>query len=112
MKVDKRRFKHWAYLNEEGEKIWSDVFPDSKVPVLSMIPKYGSLGSPEATPQHYFVVYVRELSDEQIEGILDILTEKFNAPREEMRTEFMEHGIPLRQSLTNGSGTNHPGLFL
>ena len=107
-----RRFKHWAYLNKEGMETWKEVYPDGTVPVLSMIPQYGPLGSPDAPPQRYFVVYIEELTEEQIEKTLDILTERFNVPREEMREEFMEHGIPLRRSLTSGSGTNHPGLFL
>jgi len=51
-----RRFKHWAYLNEEGMEIFGDAFPDKTVPVLSMIPKYGPLGTPDATPENYFIV--------------------------------------------------------
>lgn len=107
-----RRFKHWAYLNEEGMKTWGNIYPDKKVPVLSMIPQYGSLGSPDSPPQHYFLIYIEELTEEQLEATLDILTERFKAPREEMRKEFREHGLPLRQRLTNGSGTNNLGLFL
>ena len=109
--MGERRFKHWAYLNDEGKKLWGEVFPDGTVPVLSMLPMYGPLGSPDTPPQHYFMVYINELSDEQFEKIMDILTEKFKAPRSAMSKEFKEHGLPLRQSLTNGSGTNHPGLF-
>ena len=107
-----RRFKHWAYLNEEGKKFFGEVYPDGIVPVLSMIPMYGPLGSPDSPSQQYFMVYLDELTEEQMEKTLDILTERFMAPREEMRKEFREHGLPLRKSLTNGSGTNHPGFFL
>ena len=107
-----RRFKHWAYLNEEGMKTWGGIYPDKTVPVLSMISQYGPLGSPDSPPQHYFLVKVEELTEDQLEATLDILTERFQAPREEMRKEIMDRGIPLRQSLTNGSGTNNPGLFL
>ena len=27
----------WTMLNDEGKKVWGDVFPDGKVPVASMI---------------------------------------------------------------------------
>jgi len=108
----RRRFKHWAYLNEEGMKTWGNIYPDRTVPVLSMIPKYGPLGSPDSPPQNYFLVYVEELTEEQLEAILDILAERFKAPQQDIRKEIMERGLPLRKTLTNGSGTNHPGLFL
>jgi len=107
-----RKFKHWAYLNQEGMKIWGDIFPDKTVPVLSMIPQYGPLGSPDSPPQRYFLVQLDELTEDQLNAVLDILSEKFKAPQEDIRKEFMERGLPLRQSLTNGSGTNHPGLFI
>jgi len=107
-----RMTQHWAYLNEEGMKTWGHIYPDKTVPVLSMIPQYGPLGPPDSPPQHYFLVYLAELTEKQLEATLDILTERFQAPREVMRKEFMEHGLPLRQSLTNGSGTNNPGMFL
>ena len=105
-------FKHWAHLNEEGLKTWKGMFPNGIVPVLSMIPQNGHLGAPDSPPQPFYIVNLKELSEKQIEKILDILTERFQAPREEMRKEFMLNGIPLRQSLTSGSGTNQLGLFL
>ena len=107
-----RRFKHWAYLNPAGMETWMEVYPDGSVPVLSMIPQYGPLGPPDSPPEHYFLVYVEELTEEQFEKTLDILVERFKAPREAVRKEIMEHGLPLRRSLTNGAGTNHPGMFL
>jgi len=107
--MKERRFKHWAYLNEEGMKMFGAVFPDRKVPVLSMI---WSVATLPIGDQEIFMVYLEELTDEQIETLFEVLVEKFQAPREDIEKHIKEDGLPLRRELTNGSGTNHPGLFI
>lgn len=106
-----KKFRHWAYLNPEGMEIWGEVFPDRTVPVLSMIPKYGPLGSPDAPPEHYFIVQWDELTEDQAEDLLELLAKKFGCTNAEIKGQVAEIGLPLRKSLTNGSGTNHPGFF-
>jgi len=106
--MKERRFKHWAWLNEEGMKIFGDVFPDKKVPVLSMIPQWVYLPIGNKT---IYKVYFEEVTDEQIEKIINILVEKQGGPREDLEKQIKEYGLPLREELTSGSGTNHPGLF-
>lgn len=106
-----RKFKHWAWLNPEGMEQFGDAFPDKRVPVLSMIPKYGPLGRSESPPEHYFIVQWDELEEEAKEIILDLLSEKFGATRGEIKGQVVEIGLPLRESLTNGAGTDHPGFF-
>ena len=107
--MDKRKFKHWAYLNDEGKKEWGEIFPSGEVPVLSMMPQHLKLGG---KIESAFLVYIPELKDEQFEAIIDKISEKFDAPKALIRKDFLESGLPLRASLTSGSGTNHPGLFL
>jgi len=104
----KRKVKHWAYLNEEGMKIFGAVFPDGKVPVLSMLWQVATLPIGD---KEIFKVYLGELTDEQNETLFEILVEKFKAPREDIEKQIKEYGFPLRRELTNGSGTNNPGLF-
>ena len=106
-----RRFKHWAYLNPEGMEIWGEVFPDRTVPVLSMIPQYGPLGSLDSPPEYYFKVEWDELTQDQEEEILALLASKFGVTNAEIKGQVAEIGLPLRESLTNGSGTDHPGFF-
>lgn len=105
-----RRFKHWAYLNDAGKEAYSSIFLDGIVPVLSMIPIQGYA---EGREQHFYKIYLPELTNEQFEGIVDILSEKFKSSKKEVSDYFkkIDH-IPLRANLTNGSGTNHPGLFI
>ena len=107
--MKERRFKHWAYLNEEGMKIFGVVFPDKKVPILSMIPQCVKL--PIGDKQIY-KVYFDELTDKQTEKIINILVEKQGGPKEELEKQIKEYGLPLRRELTTGSGTNQIGLFL
>ena len=106
-----RRFKHWAYLNEDGMKLFGEVFPDKTVPVLSMICKTGSVGEPENIVD-FFTVQWDELTEDQRDSILSILSKKFGVKKYEIKGQIEEIGLPLRKSLTNGSGTNHPGLFI
>ena len=106
-----RKFKHWAYLNDEGMDLFGQVFPDNTVPVLSMIWKTGSLGDPENI-EDYFTVQWDELTEEQRDLILEILSKKFCVNKNDIKGQIEKIGLPLRRSLTNGSGTNHPGLFI
>ena len=106
-----RRFKHWAYLNEEGMKLFGEVFPNKTVPVVSMISTAGKLGSPDNI-EEYFKVQWDELTDEQHDGILTILSDRFNVTKSQIKGQIAEIGMPLRRTLTNGSGINHPGFFM
>ena len=109
--TEKRRFGHWAYLNEEGKKLYGKIFPDGQVPVLSMVPQMAKLGESE-TPERVYMVYVEDLSEEQFKAIVDLIVEKFKAPRSAVEAEFRKNGIPLRETFVSGAGTNHPGFFV
>ena len=106
----KKRFRHWAYLNPEGMQEWGHIFPDRKVPVLSMIWKTGSLGTP-GNIENYFTVQWDELTDIQKDNILGKLSDKFKVSVLKIEKQIFVFGMPLRKTLTNGSGTNHPGFF-
>ncbi len=106
-----RRFKHWAYLNPEGMEQWGHIFPDRKVPVLSMIWKTGEVGE-TGNVIDFFTVQWDELTDVQRDNILGMLSVKFKVSVLKVEKQILKMGMPLRRSLTNGSGTNHTGLFL
>lgn len=103
-----RRFKHWAHLNDEGMKIWGEVFPKRSVPVESMMPQSAKL---EGKAERVFMVWLDELSEDQTTKLVDILENQFNAPRDKILDELQRVGLPLRESLTSGSATDHPGFF-
>ena len=106
-----RKFKHWAHLNEEGKETWGDIFPNGMIPVVSMIHRTGPLGEPDNI-EDYFMVQWDEFSDEQKDETISIACEKFGCSPREFLKHVEEFGLPLRKSLTSGSGTNHPGLFV
>lgn len=107
--TEKRRFRHWAFLNEKGMDEWGEIFPNREIPVKVMFPRYMNLGG---ELKRAFLLYIPELSNEQFESIIDKLHVKFNAPKALIRKDFLESGIPIREELTSGSGTNQIGLFL
>lgn len=106
-----RKFKHWAYLNEEGMEMFGEVFPDRTVPVVSMIAMIGPLGTPDNI-EEYFKVEWDELTKAQMKKIYSILCFKFEVQKIQIAKQIREFGMPLRKSLTNGSGTDHPGFFV
>jgi len=104
-----RRFKHWIFLNEEGKKLYGDIFPDGQVPVLSMIPTWGSI---EGNAERLYLIYHEEMSNEQIDQMLTLLSRKFGADKELIRQEMLKNCIPIREKYVSSAGTNHPGLFI
>lgn len=112
MKMKPRRFKHWAYLNAEGRELWGHLFGDRQVPVVSMLPQKGFLGPRGDPPEEFYLVYWDELTTLQKHGILEKVLEKRGGSRAEIEAQIAEKGLPLRRSLTDGSGTSHPGFFL
>jgi len=100
----------WAYLNEEGKKLWGDIFPDGRIPVVSMVGQLAVLGDREE-PEPIYMIRTSDLTPDQFGKILDKVSKNFSANREEVKTNFEKENIPLRQSLTSGAGTDNPGIF-
>lgn len=104
-----RRFEHWIWLNEEGKKLYGEIFPTGEIPVVSMVPTIGGI---EGNPERLYLIYHEELSDEQIEKMLTFLSEKFKAPKETIKEEMLKNYIPIREKYVSSAGTNHLGLFI
>jgi hypothetical protein len=104
-----RKFKHWIWLNEEGKKLYGEIFPTGEVPVLSMIPTVAGI---EGQAERVFLIFHEELSNEQIDKMLTLLSERFRAPKDVIRQEMLKNRIPIREKYVSSSGTNHPGLFI
>ena len=104
-----RKFKHWIYLNDEGKKLYVDIFLSGEIPVLSMIPTIGGI---EGRPERLYLIYHEELSNEQIDQMLTLLSRRFGADKELIRHEMLKNRIPIRAKFVSSSGTDHPGLFI
>lgn len=101
---------HWVHLNTEGMNIYGLIFPDGIVPVKVMLPNPAKLGG---QPHKMFKVDVAQLSQDQLRQLLELMSRKFHAPKDEIGRQIETDGfIPLRASLTSGSGTDQLGLFI
>jgi hypothetical protein len=94
-----RDFK--AFLNDEGKKIWGNIFPDGLVPVLFPVPQWAYL-EPGKEEKVYMVAWDL-LSPVQRGQIINLLAEKFQAPASAVEKQILTKGMPLRASLVNGS---------
>lgn len=91
----------WVMLNDEGKKVWGDVFPDGKVPVTSMSFHEAKLG-PGSRTEAVVLVSWQALSKTEKDGVLTKIVEKSGAPREAIFADILRIGMPLRKSLTTG----------
>jgi len=108
-KPQKRRFRHWAFLNSEGKKVFGDVFPDGMVPVVSMIPGVAVVGDQE---EKIYLVCHEELSEVQIARLSQLLAAKFGATDVAVMVELLKNRIPLRAKYTDGVASNALALFV
>ena len=99
----------WVHLNEEGKKLYGTIFPDGVVPVRSPIPTTMVLGG---KLQRAFFVNLKELSERQVEALIELLSKRFSAPKNVVKKQIEKDGLPLRANLTSGSGTDQIGLLI
>jgi len=108
-KPQKRRFRHWAFLNSEGKKVFGDVFPDGMVPVVSMIPGVAVIGGVE---ERIYLVFHEEMSEDQISRLVKKLAKFFKAPEVDVMAQMLRVRIPLREKYTDGASTDGVALFV
>lgn len=106
----KRQYETWAYLNDEGKRIWGDIFQSGEVPVRSIIMQRADLEG--AGEEMVFIVDWTESTLEQQDAILERLSKKSGAIKEVILQDIKRIGLPLRQKYTKGAGTTRLGLFL
>lgn len=106
------KFHHWVHLSEEGKKLYGEVFPDGIVPVKVMLPQGATLEG-QSKVQTVYKVDWEQLSDTQKDSLLELLSEKFGAPKKAIKAQFDKDGfIPLRDKYVSGVGTDQIGLFI
>jgi hypothetical protein len=105
--------KDWIYLNEEGMELFGDVFPDGKVPVISILPitfEHPTLPEPNTA----FILKGNELSEETIQNLILKLAKKFKTPKKDhpdLEQEILNNRVPVRTKLTSGFGTSRPQMY-
>lgn len=105
-----RRYETWAYLNDEGKKIWGDIFPNGEVPVRSLLTQQARLEG--AGTERVFLVAWDKLTIQQKNAIVERLSKNGGEPVEFIWKVISQVGLPLREKLTDGAGTTRAGLFI
>ena len=106
--------KDWAYLNEEGIHQFGEIFPNNKVPIISILPIRFEHPDFEA-PQTAYLLNGKELAEETLQKLIIRLAEKFNETPAEypaLRQEIITNRLPVRVKLTSGVGTSRPQMYI
>ncbi len=103
--------KSWANLNDEGKKEYGNIFPSGEVPIVSIVGVQMKT-SADAEPELAYLIRQEEMTVEQLEKLITMLSEKFKAPKDDIKTEMEKNRIPIRAKFTSGAGTDNIGMFL
>lgn len=98
--MKKLKYPMSAILNSEGMKLFGDVFPDKKIPVLH--PLSGETELEGVGEKRIYLVNIpllRRVDEPTYQKLIKKLSEKFKAPIEDMDKEFTKNGLPLRAEL-------------
>lgn len=87
-----------ARLNEEGMRTWGDVFPKGIIPVMELWPTDRQLGGSETLA---YLVQWKALKEEERQGILEKLSQKFKASKEDIEAQILKIGLPLQDKYVN-----------
>ena len=91
----------WVCLNEEGMRVWGDVFPDGKVPVCSMAFQEARLAGDGRNEQVVLVAW-NALSEDQKERVLSKIGARSGASKDAVLRDIRKIGLPLRKRYTTG----------
>ena len=91
----------WVRLNDEGMKVWGDVFPDGKVPVRSLNFHDAALEG-FGGKERVILVSWNGLSRVQKNGVLAKIGERSGASKEAVLKDILKIGLPLRERYTTG----------
>jgi hypothetical protein len=99
----------WVLLNDEGKRVWGDVFPDGKVPVSSWF-READLEDHGTT--RIILVNWWALSQGQKDVILTKISKTTRSPKEEILKDILKIGLPLRESYTTACVAAESRFFI
>jgi hypothetical protein len=85
-----------AFLNQEGKKIWGDIFPDGRIPVLSPQRHHADLGGKRT---FCYMVAWDDLTPCQRGQIINKLADLFHGTTQDVENRILKDGLPLRADL-------------
>lgn len=89
----------WVSLNDEGKKVWGDVFPDGKVSVCTF---FGNAELEGGGEEDVTLVNWKQLSYAQQDAILAKISARTGASKKMILKDILTIGLPLRRRYTTG----------
>ena len=108
-----QQYASWADLNDEGVKEIGDIFPQRRVPIVSII--HISFEHPDfEETQTAYILNGKDLTEEQLNKLIEKTALKFGDEdkKEEIKQAILDNQIPVRTCLTSGGGTKNIHMFL
>ena len=91
----------WVCLNDEGKKIWEDIFPDGKISVLGFSFTEARLTN---GPEKEKVVLVnwKSFSKSQQNAVEEKISKLSGVSPEYILKDIEKRGLPMREKYTTG----------
>jgi len=89
-----------ATLNDEGKKIWGNIFPDG-IPVLDIVSRTAEIEELGTDIKVYMVAW-DALTPVQRGQILNLLATKFQCPEQAIEKDILAKGLPLQAKYVSG----------
>src|SRR5690606_39081426 len=73
-------------------ELWIEVFPDARVPIVSMISTWVSV--PERGEVEAYMLDLNALNEMQLKGVIAVIAKRFGYPIEEVEKDI-QRGVPI-----------------
>ena len=108
-----QQYASWADLNDEGMKELGDIFPEKRIPIVSIISisfEHPTLKTPETA----YILNGKDLTEEQLYKLIEKTALKFGDAdkKTEIKQFILNNELPVRTCLTSGAGTKNVHMFL
>lgn len=90
-------YRTWVRLNLEGKREWGDVFPDGKVPVLTIVTQKPILEGANDV-ESVFTVNWKELNLHQQQTIIEKLSNQTGETKEKTLADILRVGLSFRRT--------------
>jgi uncharacterized NAD-dependent epimerase/dehydratase family protein len=96
----KLKYPMAANLNDEGKKEFAEIFTTGEVPVLTPVAQQIEIEGQNMTVEAY-MVNLNLVTEQELNQIAEKLSKKFGAPKEALKADIKERGLPLRSKFVN-----------
>lgn len=99
------KYETYAKLNPQGMTEWGDIFEDGYVPIRSIAGQIAILEGTHKKKTVYLVAH-EKMTVDLLNKFIYKLSKRFKSTKEDVKTEIIKSGLPLREELVSIVGTN------